>query len=94
MTRQAAALYYQKEVSHLLDSKPGQWYKRIKQMTGKPQTGLDFGYDEPEKETADRLNTHLAVTVQSIPPLNLEDFPHPFPDLMDFPYHFRIPSSP
>ena len=50
MTRQAAALYYQKEVSHLLDSKPGQWYKRIKQMTGKTQTGLDFGYDDRIKQ--------------------------------------------
>jgi hypothetical protein len=47
----------------------------IKPMTGKTQTGLDFGYDEPDKETADRLNTHLAEIVQSLPPLNSEYFP-------------------
>ena len=77
--------YYQKVVSHLLDSKPGQRYKKIKQMTGKMQTGQDFGYDEPNKQNADCLNTHLAAILQSLPPLNLEDFPHSSPDLMDFP---------
>ncbi|KAK2717610.1 hypothetical protein QYM36_006398 [Artemia franciscana] len=53
-------------------------------MTGKTQTGLDFGYDEQDKEIAARLNTHLAAIVQSRPPLNSEDFPHPSSDLMDF----------
>ncbi|KAK2710700.1 hypothetical protein QYM36_012020 [Artemia franciscana] len=47
----------------LLDSKPGKWCKRIKQMADKTQTGLDFGYDQLDKETAYRLNIHLPAIV-------------------------------
>ncbi|KAK2717071.1 hypothetical protein QYM36_007272 [Artemia franciscana] len=54
-------------------------------MTGKTQTGLDFGHDEPDKETTDHLSAHLAAIVQSLLPLNSEDFPHPSLDFMDFP---------
>ena len=54
-------------------------------MTGEVQSGFDFGYDELDKETADHLNTHRAAIVQSLPPLNSEDFLHPSPDFTNFP---------
>ena len=46
-------------------------------MIGKTETGLNFGYYEPDKETADRL----AAIVQSLPSLNLDDFSIQSPDL-------------
>lgn len=49
MKHQVAASYYLKGVSHLLDSKPVERYKGIKQLTDKTKKQLKFSYDEPDK---------------------------------------------
>ena len=58
--------------------------QKDKANDSKTQTELDFGYNEHDKQTADRLNTRLAATVRTLPTLNLEDFLSPFPDFKDY----------
>ncbi|KAK2721181.1 hypothetical protein QYM36_003451, partial [Artemia franciscana] len=63
VTRKHANKYVERKVNHLFESKPSQWYNRIKRMTGKVEKGVDFGIDEDDVVTANSLNKHLGQFV-------------------------------
>ena len=85
VTRKHANKYVERKVNHLFESKPSQWYNRIKRMTGKVEKGVDFGIDEDDVVTANSLNKHLGNIVQSLPPLLSVGIPTPPPESFDFP---------
>ena len=73
--KKAQANYYENEVDHLLESKPSQFFSKVKSLTGKSSQPVDFMKDEPLEKTANDLNAHFASIVQSYPPLPPEDPP-------------------
>ncbi|KAK2715761.1 hypothetical protein QYM36_010364 [Artemia franciscana] len=72
VTRKHANKYVERKVNHLFESKPSQWYNRIKRMTGKVEKGVDFGIDEDDVVTANSLNKHLGMFERFRMPMNGE----------------------
>ena len=47
------------------------WYKEIKRICRKSPSGVDFCSDSNDKTLANQLNGHLAIIIQSLPPLEV-----------------------
>ena len=68
--RRAASRYGKNKLNYLKQSKPQQWFKKVKEIGGRSCKSLDFLLDEPPEQTANELNKHLASIVQTFPPLS------------------------
>ena len=56
--RRAASLYGKNKLNYLKQSKPKQWFKKLKEIGSRSCKNLDFLLDEPREQTANELNKH------------------------------------
>ena len=58
--RRAASRHGKHKLGYLKQSKPQQWFKKVKEIGIRSCKNLDFFLDEPPEQTANELNKHLA----------------------------------
>ncbi|CAB4011776.1 Hypothetical predicted protein [Paramuricea clavata] len=72
-------VYYKKKVSNLLDSKPKDWWREVKQLCGQESTRPDlrsmikFDVEDSDEDLGNRINEAFISVMKVFPPLP-EDF--------------------
>ncbi|CAB4026738.1 Hypothetical predicted protein, partial [Paramuricea clavata] len=72
-------VYYKKKVGNLLDSKPKDWWREVKQLSGQQSTRPDlrsiirFDVEDSDEGLGNRINEAFISVMKDFPPLP-EDF--------------------